>query len=246
LTSKIHERDKAMKAAQFQIAGVDFPECPARDSLRAAQGKLKSAKVHAEKCREAVERGEKYLVGLEAQLADALMLEQTQTIERVKAFAVRDDADVELDAPAATRRRRELEDRIESARTSVSTLQTLAHAAQAERDAAEEIAWAVAEVMKEEAEPMLSRLQDLERSAALLRCALKAYGKLAFVVIPGVAFHASPAGLTEHLGKDPENSLQGMGWLNSWQQHKTEAHIAKWKSFRDALRDDANAMLTFE
>jgi hypothetical protein len=25
-----------------------------------------------------------------------------------------------------------------------------------------------------------------------------------------------------------------------------QADIAKWKSFRDALRDDANAMLTFE
>ena len=109
--------------------------------------------------------------GLEAQLADAIVLEQSQTIGRVKAFALRDDADVELDAPAATRRRRELEDRIESARTSVSTLhETLTHAAQAERDAAVEIARAVAEVMKEEAEPMLSRLQELERSAALLRC----------------------------------------------------------------------------
>jgi len=53
-----------MKAAQFQIAGVDFPECPARESLRAAQAKLKAAKVHAEECREAVERGEKYLAGL--------------------------------------------------------------------------------------------------------------------------------------------------------------------------------------
>ncbi len=63
---------------------------------------------------------------------------------------------------------------------------------------------------------MLSRLQDLKRSAARLRCALKAYGKLDFAVIPGMTFHASPAGLTEHLGKDPENSLQGVGGLNSW------------------------------
>jgi hypothetical protein len=234
-----------MNAAQFQIAGVDFPECPARDSLRAAQAELKASKVHAEECREAVGRGEKYLAGLEAQRADAKVLEQSQAIERAGAFSAYDE--VELDAPAATRRRREIEDQIESARSSVSTLhETLVHAAQAERDAAEEITRAVAEVMKEEAEPMLSRLQDLERSAALLRCALKAYGKLAFMVIPGMAFHASPAGLSEHLGKDPENSLQGMGWLNSWQQHKSEAHIAKWKSFRDALRDDANAMLTFE
>jgi hypothetical protein len=38
------EEQKMMKAAQFQIAGVDFPECPARDSLRAAQAKLKAAK----------------------------------------------------------------------------------------------------------------------------------------------------------------------------------------------------------
>jgi hypothetical protein len=57
-----------MKAAQFQIAGVDFPECPARESLRAAQAKLKAAKVHAEECREAVERGDNYLAGLEAQV----------------------------------------------------------------------------------------------------------------------------------------------------------------------------------
>ena len=234
-----------MKAAQFQIAGVDFPECPARDFLRAAQAKLKAAKVRAEECREAVAPGEKYLAGLEAQLADAKVLEQSQAIERAGAFSAYDDGDVVLDAPAATRRRREIEDQIESARTSVGTLhEALAHAAQAARDAAEEVARAVAEVMKEEAEPMLSRLQDLEL-AARLRCALKAYGKLAFAVIPGMTFHASPAGLTEHLGKDPENSLQGMGGLNSW-QHKTEADIAKWKSFRDALRDDANAMLTFE
>lgn len=236
-----------MKAAQFQIAGVDFPECPARDSLRAAQAKLKAAKVHAEECREAVERGEKYLAGLEAQLADAKVLDQSQAIERAGAFSAYDDADVVLDAPAATRRRREIEDQIESAWTSAGTLhEALAHAAQAARDAAEEVARAVAEVMKEEAEPMLSRLQDLKRSAARLECALKAYGKLDFAVIPGMTFHASPAGLTEHLSKNPENSLQGVGGLNSWQQHKTEADIAKWKSFRDALRDDANAMLTFE
>jgi hypothetical protein len=199
---------------------------------------------HADECRETVERGEKYLAGLEAQLADAKVLDQSQATERAGAFSA---YDVALDAPAATRRRREIEDQIESARTSVGTLhEALAHAAQAARDAAEEVARAVAEVMKEEAEPILSRLQDLKRSAARLRCALKAYGKLAFAVIPGMTFHASPAGLTEHIGKDPENSLQGMGGLNSWQQHKTEADIAKWKSFRDALRDDANAMLTFE
>jgi hypothetical protein len=203
--------------------------------------------VHAEACREAVERGEKYLAGLEAQLADAKVLDQSQAIERAGAFSAYDDADVVLDAPAATRRRREIEDQIESAWTSAGTLhEALAHAAQAGRDAAEEVARAVAEVMKEEAEPMLSRLQDLKRSAARLECALKAYGKLDFAVIPGMTFHASPAGLTEHLSQDPENSLQGVGGLNSWQQHKIEADIAKWKSFRDALRDDANAMLTFE
>src|SRR3977135_4216319 len=101
-----------MKAAQFQIAGVDFPECPARDFLRAAQAKLKAANVHAEECREAVERGEKYLAGLEAQLADAKVLEQSQAIERAGSFSAYDD--VVLDAPAATQRRREIEDQIES------------------------------------------------------------------------------------------------------------------------------------
>ena len=102
-----------MKAAQFQIAGVDFPECPARDSLRVVQVKLKAANVHAEECREAVQRGEKYLAGLAAQLADAKVLEQSQANERAGAFSAYDDG--VLDAPAATRRRSEIEDQIESA-----------------------------------------------------------------------------------------------------------------------------------
>ena len=137
----------------------------------------------------------------------------------------------------AAQKRREIDDELFSFQISIDILQKKNSDAQRAIGACEAaLAAAVKSVIAEEVSPLLSRMQDCENAAALLRSELRALQHCG-------RFGLCPETLPPRLAREPANVFHADRPL-TWEKQKVfDRRKAAWCDFADRLREDASAML---
>jgi hypothetical protein len=138
----------------------------------------------------------------------------------------------------ASQRQREIDDELGIFRISLDILiKKNSDAQRAIGDAESAMASAVKAVIAEEVSPLLSRMQDCENAAAMLKSELRA---LQYSGRWGLC----PESLPARLAREPANVFHADRPL-AWDQQKVyDRQKAGWCDFADRLREDAGAMLS--
>jgi hypothetical protein len=210
-------------------------EVPARTVLKAAQEALAKALAAADAAAASLARGKETLGELEkrrdavhAEIADEART-RAEAVEQGNVYAV---------IGAAAQRRREIDDELTTFQGSIEILiQKNASAQAAIVDAESALASAVKAVIAEEVWPLLSRAQDCENAAAMLRSQLRA---LQYSGRWGLC----PESLPARLAREPANVFHSDQPLNWHQQKVYDRQKAGWCAFADELRSDAAATLS--
>jgi hypothetical protein len=183
---------------------------------------------------DALARGNEQLVHLEKDRDEVAVLVATEAADRARQF---EDGIADVIKAGASRKRRDADDKIASMAATVEILtakDAVAKRAIGECEAA--LAAAVKGVISEEAEPLLSRVHDLENAAACLRSQLRA---LQFSGRWGLC----PETLPPRLAREPANIFHTDRPL-AWEKQKAfDRRKAAWRTFADQLRENADATL---
>jgi hypothetical protein len=212
-----------------QLAEDEFP---ARMALKAAQNRLVEALAAADAAAQSLARGKEHFAVLERlrDEARAEIVDEARTM--AETFA---ENGVVAVIGGAAQRGRELDDEFAGFQITLDILirkNTEAQRAIGECEAA--LAAAVKSVIAEETAPLLARMWDCERAAALLRLELHA------LQYSG-RFGLCPESLPGRLRAKPANVFdlaQPLAWHR--QQSFNKRKIA-WVAFADRLKDDPDA-----
>jgi hypothetical protein len=209
-------------------------EWPARTALKAAQERLAAALVAAAASAAALTRGKEHLDVLERLRDEARAEIVDEARSMAETFA---ENGVVAMIGGSAQREREIKDELASFQITLEILQkknTDAQRAIGECEAA--LAAAVKGVIAEETRPLLARMEDCERAAAMLGSELRA---LQFSGRWGIC----PEMLPRQLLREPMNVHHADRPLNFHEQKVFDRRKAAWRTFADALRDDADATL---
>jgi hypothetical protein len=219
-----------MSAAQL----VD-DEFPARTVLKAAQERLAAALAAADAAGKALGRGKETLAVLEQQRDAAKAETVEEAIALAETFA---ETGVCAMVGGASQRQREIDDELSAFRIAFDILTRKNSDAQRAIGAAESaLARAVKGVIAEETTPLLARMLDCERAAAMLRADLRA---LQFSGKWGLC----PESLPRQLASEPVNVHHADRPLSWEQQKRHDKCEAAWRDFADRLRENADATLS--
>jgi hypothetical protein len=219
-----------MSAAQF----VDQDEWPARTALKGAQERLAAALAGAKASADALARGKEHLGVLERLRDEA----KAEIVDEARSLAETFEQDgVAALIGGSAQRDREIKDELASFEIAFDILvQKNASAQRAIGDAESSLASAVKGVIAEEVSPLLSRMQDCENAAAMLRSELRS---LQF----SGRFGLCPETLPPRLAREPANVFHADRPL-TWDKQKVyDRQKAAWCDLADRLREDAGAML---
>ena len=183
----------------------------------------------------ALERGKETLAVLEQQRDAAKAETVEEAIALAETFA---ENGVVAMVGGASQRQREIDDELGTFRISLDILikkNSDAQRAIPECEAA--LAAAVKAVIAEETEPLLARMLDCERAAAILRSDLRA---LQFSGEWGLC----PETLPRQLSSEPVNVFRPEKPLNFEQQKRYDKRKLAWRDFADRLSEDAGATLS--
>jgi hypothetical protein len=216
-----------MSAAQF----VE-DEFPARTALKAAQNRLVEALAAAEAAAQSLARGKEHLGVLERLRDEA----KAEIVDEARSLAESFEQEgVCAMVGGATQRGREVDDELAGFRITLDILiRKNAAAQQAIVECEAALAAAVKSVIAEETTPLLARMWDCERAAALLRLELHA------LQYSG-RFGLCPESLPDRLRAKPANVFdlaQPLAWDR--QQSFNKRKIA-WVAFADRLKEDPDA-----
>jgi len=215
-----------------QLAEDDFP---ARVALKAAQKNLAAALAAADAAASSLARGREHLGVLERLRDEA----KAEIVDEARGLAetFAENGVVAMIGGSA-QRDREIKDELGSFGIAFDILvQKNASAQRAIADCEAALAAAVRAVVAEQAEPLLSHVQDLENAAAMLRSELRALQSSG-------RFGLCPESLPARLAREPANVFHADRPL-TWDKQKVFARQnAAWRDFADRLREDADAMLS--
>lgn len=208
-------------------------EFPARERLKAAQGRLAAALVTAEATARSLARSRKALGELERRRDAA----HAEVVDEAKVRAEAVEQGVCAVIGEAAQKRREIADELSSFEITLDILiRKNTDAQHAIVDAEAGVAAAVKGVIAEEVSPLLCRMQDCENEAAVLKSELRA---LQFCG----RFGLCPESLPARLAREPANVFHADRPL-AWDQQKVfDRWKAAWCDFADRLCEDAGAML---
>jgi hypothetical protein len=212
-------------------------EFPARTALKGAQERLAAALVAADAAAAALARGKEHLGVLERLRDEAKAEIVDEARSMAETFA---ENGVVAMIGGAAERDREIKDELASFEIAVDILQKKNSDAQraiGECEAA--LAAAVKSVIAEEVSPLLSRMQDCENAAAMLRTELRA---LQYSGRWGLC----PESLPARLAREPANVFHADRPLPWNQQKVLDRRKAAWCDLADRLREDAGAILSLE
>jgi hypothetical protein len=209
-------------------------EWPARTALKAAQERLAAALVAADAAAGSLARGRETLAVLEGQRDAA----RAEIVDEARALAETfEENGVCAMIGGAAQRDREVRDELASFQITLEILQkknTDAQRAIGECEAA--LAAAVKGVIAEEVSPLLARMEDCERAAAMLGSELRA---LQFSGRWGIC----PEMLPRQLLREPVNVHHADRPLTFDQQKLFDKRKAAWRDFADRLYSNADAAL---
>jgi hypothetical protein len=209
-------------------------EFPARTSLKNAQERLAAALAGAEASADALARGRKALGELERRRDAA----HAEVVDEAKVRAEAVEQGVCAVIGEAAQKRREIADELSSFEITLDILlRKNSDAQRAIVDAEAGIEAGIKAVVAEEISPILSRMLDCERAAAMLKSQLRS------LVYCG-KFGLSPASLSARLNVEPANVFHADRPLTFDQQKLFDKRKAAWCDFADRLRTDADAMLS--
>jgi hypothetical protein len=217
------------------MTAAQLADQDARTALKAAQERLAAALAAADAAAQALARGKEHLDVLERLRDEAKAEIVDEARSMAETFA---ENGVVAMIGGAAQRDREIKDELVSFELAFDILvQKNASAQRAIADCEAALAAAVKRVIAEEAEPLLSRVQDFENAAACLRSELRA---LQYSGRWGLC----PESLPARLAREPANVFRADQPL-SWNQQKVfDRRKAAWVTFADQLREDANATLS--
>lgn len=216
-----------------QLAESEFP---ARERLKAAQARLAEALTAAKAASDALERGKEQLAHLEKDRDEVAVLVATEAADRARQFE--EDGVAGVINAGASRKRRDADDKISSMAATVEILTAKNAASQrAIIDAEAGVKSGIKAVIAEETEPLLCRMLDYERAAAMLRSELRS---LQYCGRFGLCADSLP----RQLSQEPVNVFHADRPLTWEQQKRYDKCKAGWLSFADALRDNPNAVLS--
>jgi hypothetical protein len=215
-----------------QLAEDEFP---ARTALKGAQERLAAALAAADAAASSLARGKEHLGVLERLRDEAKAEIVDEARSMAETFA---ENGVVAMIGGAAQRGRELADEFDGFKITFGILIDKNKAAQHEIFLSQgAVADAVRGVIAEETRPLLARMWDCERAAALLRLELHA------LQYSG-RFGLCPESLPDRLRAKPANIFdlaQPLAWDRQQSFNKRKA---AWCDLADRLREDADALLT--
>jgi hypothetical protein len=218
-----------MSAAQF----VE-DEFPARTRLRDAQDRLAKALLAADAAAQSLARGKEHFAVLERLKDEA----RAEIVDEARSLAETFEQEgVCAIVGGSAQRGREVDDELAGFRITLGILIDKNKAAQHEIFVSQgAVADAVKSVIAEEVSPLLSRMQDCENVAAMLKSELRG------LQYSG-RFGLCPESLPVLLAREPANVFHANRPL-TWDKQKVyDRQKAAWCDFADRLREDANAVL---